>query len=219
MSFLHEGRIISDPSLQALAALEAQEPPTYGPPANLVLDPNAPSPSSLIPGLAEPSPRTKPPPSFSPVPRYFYTGYATHGVPLVGNLLESFPFLPTWEDAESTNQLVVRQVENVFDPPPEPVKVVEVDRGSQQPEKVEVDLEQRRRLYEFRLETMIDYGSFDAPDVGRGSCLFTATNARLTHAPQAPFATLKSSDGCFISCRSTSTNLPSSRRKPSKTAR
>lgn len=32
--------------------------------------------------------------------------------------------------------------------------------------------EQRRKLYEYRMATMIDYGSFDAPDVGRESSFF-----------------------------------------------
>ncbi|KAJ8294353.1 Histone-lysine N-methyltransferase EZ1 [Rhodotorula toruloides] len=177
----------------ASAALEAQDPPAYGPPANLVLDPTAPSPSSLIPGLADPSPRLQnSSPSFAPVPRYFYTAFATHGVPLVGNLLETFPFLPSWEDSKTTNADVVEKVQNVLNPPSEvEEEMKERENGSEKQGNAErhetqsehqrrEEEEQRRKLYEYRIATMIDYGSFDAPDVGRTSRDFEVLR-RLLH--------------------------------------
>ncbi|BGP02454.1 hypothetical protein NBRC10513v2_006099 [Rhodotorula toruloides] len=177
----------------ASAAIETQNPPAYGPPANLLLDPTAPSPSSLIPGLADPSPPVKSlSHSFAPVPRYFYTSFATHGVPLVGNLLETFPFLPTWEDAKTTNADVVAKVQNVLDPPSEvEEEMKEHEKGDEKQRKDErqqtkseqqrrEEEEQRRKLYEYRLATMIDYGSFAAPDVGRTSRDFEVLR-RLLH--------------------------------------
>ncbi|BGP25087.1 hypothetical protein JCM10295v2_004007 [Rhodotorula toruloides] len=185
----------------AAAALEAQEPPVCGPPANLVLDPAAPSPSSIIPGLAETSRPSGMAPSFAPIPRYSYTAFATHGVPLVGNLLETFPFLPTWEDAESTNEQVVAKVQDVLDPPSdieeeeeeaeegkerEKQSAIEQQRRKAERQKsktaqqIKNEDEQRKKLYEFRLATMIDYASFDARDVGRTSRDFEVLR-RLLH--------------------------------------
>ncbi|BGP32549.1 hypothetical protein JCM10296v2_004330 [Rhodotorula toruloides] len=185
----------------ASSALEAQHPPPCGPPANLVLDPTAPSPSSLIPSLADPSPTEPLSPSFAPIARYFYTSFATHGVPLVGNLLETFPFLPTWEDAKTTNGDVVEKVQNVLDPPSEVEE--ELREGEKDKEKQmkarrqewkseqqsREEEEQRTRLYEYRLATMIDYGSFDAPDIGRTSRDFEVLR-RLLHFLQIDLAEL-----------------------------
>ncbi|GAA5864240.1 hypothetical protein JCM3774_001267 [Rhodotorula dairenensis] len=96
---------------QLLAELEAQSPPAYGPPAQLVAVRNAPSPASLIPGLNSQGPvvAAATVPTFPPIPRYSYTRFASRAVPVAGHQLESFPCISDWEDAAAANELVAEK--------------------------------------------------------------------------------------------------------------
>lgn len=146
--------------MQCAIELEAQHPPVYGPPDNLALDPTVPQPSALQerPMFADSEPH-----SFSPIPRYLHTDFAARAVPLAGNLLESFPATSNWEDSPSEIAKVEKQVHEVLYPGP----VVPLEGPDER-----TDDEKKRDEEEevqWRFNHLIDYGSFDAPDVGRAS--------------------------------------------------
>ncbi|TKA58105.1 hypothetical protein B0A53_00507 [Rhodotorula sp. CCFEE 5036] len=139
---------------QLLAKIEAQPPPAYGPPADLVLPANAPDPGSLIPGLNSQGPivaATAVAPSFPPIPRYSYTSFASRAVPVPGHRLESFPHIPKWEDATATNKLIAEKYQSFlpfdFEDGPTP-----------DPSSPEVD---------WLRDALTDLHAFQPPDNGR----------------------------------------------------
>ncbi|GAA5935812.1 hypothetical protein JCM3775_007336 [Rhodotorula graminis] len=153
--------------------IEAHPHPAYGPPRHLVLDPTAPSPAGLIPGLAADVPPLAQPVAFAPIPRYHYTGFASRGVPLVGSLLESFPQTKHWEDPSAANAHVAERVLQAFDPGSD-----DEDERGQDPDKAE---RERAVESEWRTKNLVEYGSFDAPDPGRTTRDFAVLKRLLSH--------------------------------------
>ncbi|GAA5843541.1 hypothetical protein JCM9279_000787 [Rhodotorula babjevae] len=155
--------------------IEEQPQPTCGPPSHLVLDPAAPSPADLIPGLAARVPPLPQPLAFAPIPRYHYTGFASRGVPLVGTLLEAFPQTKHWEDPSAANAHVEARVRDAFDPGSEE----EDEEGA----RTDSDKAERERVVEaeWRTKNLVDYGSFNAPDPGRTSRDFAVLKRLFSH--------------------------------------
>lgn len=165
---------------QFSAEINAQPAPSFGPPTNLLLPTNAPSPATLIPGLGEDSPpdagsQT----AFGPVPAYRYTSLATRAIPISGHALEVFPQLDGWEDAAATNAFVAERLSNFAaekinaseDDAPDDGSSVQAGGGTVETEATlsEVATGQADPPEDWLRDALIDLNAFQAPDIGRTS--------------------------------------------------
>ncbi|BGP55875.1 hypothetical protein JCM8202v2_003482 [Rhodotorula sphaerocarpa] len=160
------------------AEINAQPPPSFGPPTNLLLPTDAPSPATLIPGLAEDSlPDAGSQTAFGPVPAYRYTSLATRAIPFSGHALEVFPQLDGWEDAAATNAFVAERLSNFAaekinaseDDAPDDGSTVQAGGGTVETEATlsEVATGQADPPEDWLRDALIDLNAFQAPDIGR----------------------------------------------------
>lgn len=165
---------------QFSAEIDAQPPPSFGPPTNLLLPTDAPSPATLIPGLAEDSlPDAGSQTAFGPVPAYRYTSLATRAIPFSGHALEVFPQLDGWEDAAATNAFVAERLSNFAaekinaseDDAPDDGSTVQAGGGTVETEATlsEVATGQADPPEDWLRDALIDLNAFQAPDIGRTS--------------------------------------------------